>query len=182
MRDTSKIHDEIHVSQMHPERDVSDMKETCGIHAKYMRDTCILRGNQDTFGIHAEYMRNTCGIHVGYMWDTYLGGLGECIDAIIESSAPIRPPMSSLCRNGSSPARSSSSIFSFVMATLIPAGLPPWLSAKRSNFSCSPLKGLSREQGPTYPRMYPYVSDMYRECILCVMYLRVKIHCILNVS
>jgi len=30
--------------------------------------------------------------------------------------------------------------------------------------------------------MYPYVSDMYRECILCVMYLRGKIHCILNVS
>ena len=147
---------------------------------KYMRDTCILRGNQDTFGIHAEYMRNTCGIHAGYMsgymWDTYLGGLGECIDAMfIESSAPIRPPMSSLCRNGSSPARSSSSIFSFVMgATLIPAGLPPWLSAKRSNFSCSTERF---EQGPTYPRMYPYVSDMYRECILCVMYLE----CILNV-
>ena len=155
------------------------MRDTCVIHAGYMYPH---RGNQDTFGIHAEYMRNTCGIHVGYMWDTYLGGLGECIDAIIESSAPIKPPMSSLCRNGSYPARSSSSIFSFVMATLIPAGLPPWLSAKRSNFSCSPLKGLSREQGPTYPRMYPYVSDMYRECILCVMYLRVKIHCILNVS
>jgi hypothetical protein len=34
----------------------------------------------------------------------------------------------------------------------------------------------------TYPRMYPFVSDMYRACILCVMYLRVKIHCILNVS
>ena len=32
----------------------------------------------------------------------------------------------------------------------------------------------------TYPRMHPYVSDMYRECILCVMYLRVKIHCILK--
>jgi hypothetical protein len=28
----------------------------------------------------------------------------------------------------------------------------------------------------------PYVSDMYRECILCAMYLRVKIHYILNVS
>ena len=39
--------------------------ETCGIHARYMRDTCILRGNQDT-----------CGIHAGYMRDTYLGGLG----------------------------------------------------------------------------------------------------------
>ena len=34
----------------------------------------------------------------------------------------------------------------------------------------------------TYPRMYPFVSDMYRACIMCVMYLRVKIHCILNVS
>jgi hypothetical protein len=59
MWDTSKIHDEIHLSQMHPERDVSDMKETCGRHARYLRDTCILRGNQDTCGIHAEYMRDT---------------------------------------------------------------------------------------------------------------------------
>ena len=30
----------------------------------------------------------------------------------------------------------SSSIFCFVMATLTPAGLPPWSSAKRTNFSC----------------------------------------------
>ena len=34
------MHDEIHVSQMHPERDVSDMKgymrDTCGIHAGYI--------------------------------------------------------------------------------------------------------------------------------------------------
>ena len=67
MRDTSKIHDEIQVSQMHPERDVSDMKETCGMHARYMRDSCILRGNQDTCGIHAGYMRNTCGIHAGHV-------------------------------------------------------------------------------------------------------------------
>ncbi len=57
------------------ERYVSDMKETCGIHARYMRDTCILRGNQDTCGIHAEYMymRDTWGIQ--YMRDTYLGGI-----------------------------------------------------------------------------------------------------------
>jgi hypothetical protein len=64
------------ISNSSRERDVSDMKETCGIHARYMRDTCILRGNQDTCGIHAEYMRNTCGIHARYMRDTYLGGLG----------------------------------------------------------------------------------------------------------
>ena len=60
MRDTSKIHDEIHVSQMHPERDVSDMKETCGIHARYMRDTCIRSGSR----IHEEYMRDTSRIHI----------------------------------------------------------------------------------------------------------------------
>jgi hypothetical protein len=127
-------------------------QDTCGIHAGYMRNTCILRGNQDTCGIHAEYMekhakymRDTWGILGGYMRDTfYLGGLGECIDAIMESSAPIRLPMSSLCRNGSAPTNTLQlSIFYFVMVTLtalhacIPAGLPPWLSAKRSNFSCS---------------------------------------------
>ena len=42
MRDTPEIHHEIHLSQMHPEIDVSDMKETCGIHAGYMQHTCIL--------------------------------------------------------------------------------------------------------------------------------------------
>ena len=47
--------------------------------------------------------------------------------------------------------------------------------------SAHPSAPASRDRD-TYPRMYPYVSDMYRECILCVMYLRGKIHCILNVS
>ena len=42
-----------------------------------------------------------------------------------------------------------------------------------------PASAASRARD-TYPRMYPYVSYMYRECILCVMYLRVKIHCILK--
>ena len=64
MRDTPEIHHEIHVSQMHPEIDVSDMKETCGIHAGYMQHTCILEGNQDTYGIHTGY---TFGIHAGYV-------------------------------------------------------------------------------------------------------------------
>jgi hypothetical protein len=68
MRDTPEIHHEIHVSQMHPEIDVkidvSDMKETCGIHAGYMQHTCILEGNQDTYWIHTGY---TFGIHAGYV-------------------------------------------------------------------------------------------------------------------
>ena len=64
MRDTPEIHHEIHVSQMHPEIDVSDMKETCGIRAGYMQHTCILEGNQDTYGIHTGY---TFGIHAGYV-------------------------------------------------------------------------------------------------------------------
>ena len=28
----------------------------CRIHAGYMRDTCICKGDQDTFGIHPKYM------------------------------------------------------------------------------------------------------------------------------
>ena len=108
------------------------MRDTCKIHARYIG----IHVSSEAIKIHAGYMWDTCGIHAGYMRDTYLGGLGEYIDAIMESSAPIRPPMSSLCRNGSSPAPSSSCIFSFVMATLIPAGLPPMSSAKRINFSC----------------------------------------------
>jgi hypothetical protein len=52
-------------------------RDTCGIHAGYMRDTCILGGNQDTCWTHARYMRDTCGIHAGYMQDTYLGGWGN---------------------------------------------------------------------------------------------------------
>ena len=55
----------------------------------------------------------------------------------------------------------------------------PW--RPRSRPGAHPRAAASRARD-TYPRMYHYVSDMYRECILCVMYLRVKIHCILNVS
>ena len=71
MRDTSEIHDEIHVSQIHPDRYVSDMKETCGIHARYMQDTCGIHVSfSEAIKIHAGYMWDTCGIHAGYMRDT----------------------------------------------------------------------------------------------------------------
>ena len=75
MRDTSEIHNEIHVSQIHPDRYVSDMKETCGIHARYMRDTSGYmypqrqsRYMRDTCGIHAGYMRDTCGTRISGVW------------------------------------------------------------------------------------------------------------------
>ena len=43
---------------MYLERYVSEMQDTCGIHARYM----YLQGcNQDTFGIHPRYMMR---IHV----------------------------------------------------------------------------------------------------------------------
>ena len=84
MRDTSEIHDEIHVSQIHPDRYVSDMKETCGIHARYMRDTSGYmypqrqsRYMRDTCGIHAGYMRDTCGIHAGHVSRGF-GGMYRC--------------------------------------------------------------------------------------------------------
>ena len=56
MRDTSEIHYEIHVPQMYLERYVSEMQDTCGIHAGYMRDTCICNGDKDTCGIHPKYI------------------------------------------------------------------------------------------------------------------------------
>ena len=34
---------------------LSEMQDTCGIHAGYMRDTCICKGNQDTCGIQLRY-------------------------------------------------------------------------------------------------------------------------------
>ena len=43
----------ISLSQMYPERYVSEMQDTCGIHARYMY---ICKGNQDTCGIHPRYM------------------------------------------------------------------------------------------------------------------------------
>ena len=65
MRDTSKIHIGIRVSQMYPERYVSEMQDTCGIHAGYIHDTCKII--KDTCGINVSgvvrgYMRDTCEI------------------------------------------------------------------------------------------------------------------------
>ena len=56
MRDTSEIHYEIHVPQMYLERYVSEMQDTCGIHAGYMRDTCICKGVARVIKIHAGYI------------------------------------------------------------------------------------------------------------------------------
>ena len=59
MQDTCKIHARYMYLKC-IERDVSDMQETCGRHAGYMRgymqDTPILRGNHDTYGIHQRLM------------------------------------------------------------------------------------------------------------------------------
>jgi hypothetical protein len=69
MRDTPEIH-------LYPEIDVSDMKETCGIHARYMQDTCSIHVSYKVIKIHTGYIRDT---HSEYMQDTYLWGYGECI-------------------------------------------------------------------------------------------------------
>ena len=69
--------------------------------------------------------------------------------------------------------------------------LPRQLRSPRSPSARSPRSpsahpiAATRRDRDTYLDVYPDVSDTYRECILCVMYLRVKIHdleCILNVS
>jgi hypothetical protein len=118
------------ISKMHPERDVSVMNETCGIHAGYMRHSCILRGNQDACWIHAEYMRDSCKIHSGYVSGISRGiifailkkrglkGMYRCHYRVC--SAPMTYQATHLflvCCSGSSPAPCSTSIFCFVMAT-----------------------------------------------------------------
>ena len=59
-RNTFRVHDGIHVSQMHPERHVSEMQDTCGIHVGYMYPERQSRYMLDTLGIHARYMQDTC--------------------------------------------------------------------------------------------------------------------------
>ena len=46
----------------------------CKIHARYMQDTCILRGDQDTYRIHPRYIKKyivrymyLCKIHLRYI-------------------------------------------------------------------------------------------------------------------
>ena len=57
VRNTFRIHDGIHVSQMHAERHVSEMQDTCGIHVGYMYPERQSRYMLDTStGIHARCM------------------------------------------------------------------------------------------------------------------------------
>ena len=140
VQDTFRIHIKyikIHVSCALPSCHTGYMSGYIRIHVSWTlhHDTSGYTEiqNHDTCGIHAGYMRETCGIHAGHVSRGFVG-MYRCHHG--EQRTPIRPPMSSLCRNGSSPAPSSSCIFSFVMATLIPAGLPPMSSAKLINFSC----------------------------------------------
>ena len=71
------------IPRIYPVRYVTEMQDTCEIHSRYIRDTCICRGDQDTCGIHLKYImrymylkciqRSTYLIwrrHAGYVQDT----------------------------------------------------------------------------------------------------------------
>jgi hypothetical protein len=49
------------IPRIYPERYVTEMQDTFGIHLGYIRDTCICRGDQDTCGIHLRFI-------LGYMY------------------------------------------------------------------------------------------------------------------
>jgi hypothetical protein len=78
-QDTCGIHPRFTcISNASRESDVSDMKEACGIHARYLRDTCEIHArymrvtceihvSSEVIKIHAGYMRNTCGTHAGHV-------------------------------------------------------------------------------------------------------------------
>jgi len=55
MRDTSGIHHERHVSQMYAERYVSEVQDTCEIHAGYMYPHI----SSEVIKIHTGYIRDT---------------------------------------------------------------------------------------------------------------------------
>jgi hypothetical protein len=44
------------IPRIYPVRYVTEMQDTCEIHLRYIRDTCICRGDQDTCGIHLKYI------------------------------------------------------------------------------------------------------------------------------
>ena len=182
-------------------------------------------------------MRDTFGIHLGYMRDTYLGGLGECIDAMYRQlpwgkaklqgravrveargqgwkALPHPRAQHWLLLPGGLPKgflpsdtaegdeveqgeedeqeddvvgdddqeaqhspqpRSRREARELLRLLCLLWHLPRHLrhvATPRSRPSAHPSAAASRARA-TYPRMYPYVSDTYRECILCVMYLRV---------
>ena len=143
------------------------MRDTC-------MDTCIFRGNQDTCGIHQEYMQDTCGIHVVHV---SLGGLGECIDASSRAAHLSGHPCPS-----PSPRSRRREVLRLLRRCLRSRPSAPPSAARISRVE------IERILMCIISRCIPHVSDMHRECILCVMYLKYKkkihlyLECILNVS
>ena len=155
------------------------MKDSFGIHARYMYPQWQSRYNRDTFRIHARYMI----IHAGYMRDTcgkrVSGGWGNVWMPSWRAAHPSGHPCQPCAEVG---------LLQHPPALLSSALSWPPLSQEykdrmykdRSTRSTRKAQAVGLEI--RILECIPYVSDMYRECILCAMYLRVKIHCILNVS
>ena len=125
------------------------MRDTCGIHAGYMLDKSICKGDQDTCEIHPRYimrymylkciLRGTylrCRIHAGYMPNTC--GIHVTSEVIKIHAGYMRDT------------------FGIHLGYMRNTYLGAW-----GNVAASRARD-------TYPQMYPYVSDTYRECILCV--------------
>ena len=144
-------------SQMHRERDVSDMQETCWIHAGYMRDTCRIHVSSEAITIHAGYMRDTCGIRIS-------GVRGNV-------------SMSSSC---------AAHLSGHPLPPCVQMGLlQPPRAAPSSALSWQPLSLLIYHLGrgrsaPPFPDLdvFPNVSHMYLTCIVNVS----CVPCILNVG
>ena len=142
-----------------------------------MQDTCGIHVSSEAIKIHAGYMRDTFGIHAGYVsWG--LGGMYRCHhgEERTYEATHVLLVQKWVCS-------STLQLLHLLLCHSHPD--PCWFTAlelgrARSCPGAYPVVAASRARD-THPRMYPFVSDMYRECILCVMYLRVKIHCILNV-
>ena len=120
--------------------------EVIKIHAGYMRDIC---------GIHAGYMRGTCGTSISGVW----GNVSMPSWRAAHLSGHPCPPCAEMGPLQHPPAPASSPLS--WQGTCPGQGVAPARIQARPQVHCR-----ARD---TYPRMYPYVSDMNHECILCVM-------------
>ena len=152
----------------------------CRIHAGYIRNTCGIHVSSEVIKIHAGYMRDTCGIHAGYIWDTCgtrISGVWGNVSMPSWRAAHLSGHPCPPCAEMEAEARQGSCSGSCACCG-----------------TCQGRQGSCQARIQSWPqvhvgleiRILEYIpmfpTRIVSECILCVMYLRVKIHCILNVS
>ena len=149
-----------------------------------MRDTCEIHVSSEVIKIHARYMRDTCG-------DTCSDTCGTRISGVRGDVHVLMPSWRAAHLSGHTHVflvqKWVCSSSTLQLLHLLLCHGHPYPRSTRTGCTRTGVQGVQGQAQAVGLEIrilecIPYVSDMYRECILCAMYLRVKIHCILNVS